>query len=168
VRVRLHPGAAEDLASAGDWYESQLPGLGLDLMDEVQRALDAICERPETWPLWPGIGEEVGVRRFLLARFPFSVAFIPRSRFLSAADTSSSRVTTSVLQKPQGNTERIGVRRSKRYSGSVSSSKTRSLAAYVSSRNPGSAGLDSSANRYRCPGARGTPMSRSSAPPRAR
>lgn len=76
MRVRLHPGAAEDLRAAGDWYESQLPGLGLDLMDEVQRALDAICERPATWPLWPGVAEEVGVRRFLLARFPFAVAYV--------------------------------------------------------------------------------------------
>lgn len=76
MRVRLHPGAAQDLAAAGDWYESQLPGLGLDLMDEVQRALDAIFDRPATWPLWPGIGEEVGVRRFLLARFPFAIGFM--------------------------------------------------------------------------------------------
>jgi plasmid stabilization system protein ParE len=75
VRVRLHPGAAQDLAAAGDWYESQLPGLGLDLVDEVQRALDAICERPATWPLWPGVGDDVGVRRFLLARFPFAIAY---------------------------------------------------------------------------------------------
>ena len=76
MRVRLHPGAAEDLGAAGDWYESQVPGLGLDLMDEVQRALDAICERPETWPLWPGIAQDVGVRRFLLARFPFAIAYV--------------------------------------------------------------------------------------------
>lgn len=43
------------------------------MADEVDRALDAIAERPATWPLWPGIGERVGVRRFLLARFPFAV-----------------------------------------------------------------------------------------------
>lgn len=76
MRVRLHPGAAEDLGAAGAWYEAQVPGLGLDLTDEVQRALDAISERPAAWPFWPGIGEEVGVRRFLLARFPFAVAFV--------------------------------------------------------------------------------------------
>jgi plasmid stabilization system protein ParE len=76
VRVHLHPGAAADLTSAGDWYELQLPGLGLDLADEVQRGLNAIAEGPETWPTWPGIGEGVGVRRFLLARFPFAVGYI--------------------------------------------------------------------------------------------
>lgn len=76
MRVRLHPGAAEDLGAAGDWYEAQLPGLGLDLADEVQRALDAICERPERWSLWPGVAEEVSVRRFPLARFPFAIAYV--------------------------------------------------------------------------------------------
>jgi toxin ParE1/3/4 len=76
VRIHLHPGAAADLTSAGDWYELQLPGLGLDLADDIQRGLNAIAESPETWPLWPGIGEAVGVRRFLLARFPFAVGYI--------------------------------------------------------------------------------------------
>ncbi len=76
MRVRIHPGAAADLTSAGDWYEHQLPGLGADLADEVDHALDAITERPMTWPLWPEVGEVVGVRRFLLARFPFAVGYI--------------------------------------------------------------------------------------------
>jgi len=75
VRVRIHPGATADLTSAGDWYELQLPGLGADLSDDVDRALDAIAERPMTWPLWPGVDEAVGVRRFLLARFPFAVGY---------------------------------------------------------------------------------------------
>lgn len=76
MRIRFHPGAAADLTSAGDWYEQQVPGLGADLGDEVDRALDAIAERPMTWPLWPGVGEGIGVRRFLLARFPFAVGYL--------------------------------------------------------------------------------------------
>jgi len=76
VRIRVHPGAAADLTSAGDWYERQLPGLGADLTSEVANALDIITERPMTWPLWPWVGETVGVRRFLLARFPFAVGYL--------------------------------------------------------------------------------------------
>jgi hypothetical protein len=76
VQVRLHPGASADLTAAGDWYELQVPGLGLDLVEEFDRALEAIAERPATWPLWPGVSAEFGVRRFLLARFPFAVAFV--------------------------------------------------------------------------------------------
>lgn len=76
MQVRLHPGAAADLDSAGDWYELQLAGLGADLVDEVSHALDAIAERPMAWPLWPGVDEVAGVRRFLLARFPFAVGYV--------------------------------------------------------------------------------------------
>jgi len=64
VRIVLHAGAVADLTAAGDWYEAQLPGLGLDLADEVQHALDVISESPNTWPLWPGVSENRGVRRF--------------------------------------------------------------------------------------------------------
>jgi plasmid stabilization system protein ParE len=75
VRVRIHPGAAADLALAGDWYEKQLPGLGLELVAELQRALPVIGDAPRVWPPWPGVGENSGVRRFLLARFPFAIGY---------------------------------------------------------------------------------------------
>lgn len=76
MQVGLHPGATADLDAAGDWYELQLPGLGADLVDEVSHALDVIAERPMAWPLWPGVGEAAGVRRYLLARFPFAVGYV--------------------------------------------------------------------------------------------
>jgi toxin ParE1/3/4 len=76
LRIRLHPGAAADLTAAGDWYELQVPGLAADLTDEVDRALDAIAERPSTWPLWPGADPALGVRRFLLPRFPFAIGYV--------------------------------------------------------------------------------------------
>ena len=75
MRVRIHSGAAADLTSAGDWYEKQLPGLGLEFAEETGRALDAIAEAPATWPPWPGVDESSAVRRFLLARFPFAVGY---------------------------------------------------------------------------------------------
>lgn len=74
--IRFHPGAANDLASAGDWYERQLPGLAVELSDEVDRALDAIAEQPSTWPLWPRVDVAMGVRRFLLPRFPFAIGYV--------------------------------------------------------------------------------------------
>lgn len=76
MRIRFHPGAAADLGSAGDWYELQLPGLASDLTDEVDRALDAIAERPSTWALWPGVDPALAVRRFLLPRFPFAIGYV--------------------------------------------------------------------------------------------
>ena len=46
------------------------------MADEVDHALAAIIERPLTWPLWPGVGGAVGVRRFSLARFPFAIGYL--------------------------------------------------------------------------------------------
>jgi toxin ParE1/3/4 len=74
VKVVLHAGAVADLTSAGDWYESQRPGLGLELRDEIAHAFDAIAASPTRWPVWPGAKDEA-VRRFLLPRFPFAVAY---------------------------------------------------------------------------------------------
>lgn len=76
MKARLHPGAELDLTSAGDWYEQQVPGLGSDLAEEFERALEAIAERPSAWPRWPGVSQDLAVRRFLLARFPFSIAYV--------------------------------------------------------------------------------------------
>jgi toxin ParE1/3/4 len=76
VKVVLHAGAVADLSAAGDWYESQRPGLGLDLAGEVERALDVIGENPATWPQWPGAPQDLRIRRFLLPRFPFALAYL--------------------------------------------------------------------------------------------
>jgi hypothetical protein len=75
VRVVFHPQAAAELAETVEWYDSRSSGLGGVLLEGVDRALAAICEQPKTWPLWPDLGEEARVRRFLLSRFPFGIAY---------------------------------------------------------------------------------------------
>lgn len=76
MRVRFHPAATAELTEAGDWYDAQLAGLGLDLVEEVGRAVDAASEHPVAWAFWPGIGEASGIRRLLLPRFPFALAYV--------------------------------------------------------------------------------------------
>ena len=78
MQLRLHPGAVVDLTSAGDWYERPRPGLGSNLLLEVDRALATIAADPLVWPIWPGLAENPGIRRFLLVRFPFSIAYLVR------------------------------------------------------------------------------------------
>ena len=76
MRVQLHPQAEEELYEAARWYEEQLPGLGGDLMTEVEHWLDAIPETPLAWPLWPGVARvDPPIRRALLRRFPFAVSY---------------------------------------------------------------------------------------------
>ena len=48
----------------------QATGLGDDFIAELEVAYDAIVELPETWPKF-----QKGFRRYLLARFPFSIIY---------------------------------------------------------------------------------------------
>lgn len=52
------------------WYQDQAKGLGDDFLHELEAAYQAIIEFPQTWPFL-----ENGFRRFLLAKFPFSVIY---------------------------------------------------------------------------------------------
>jgi hypothetical protein len=64
------------MAAVGDWYEAQRSGLGLDFVEEVERALDVIGENPAAWSRWPGAPADMDIRRFLLPRFPFALAYL--------------------------------------------------------------------------------------------
>lgn len=79
MRLVLHPDAVAEATAAGDWYESQRPGLGADLAGELERAFEMILDHPQTWPNWPGVPGGLGVRRFLLVRFPFALAYVTRA-----------------------------------------------------------------------------------------
>jgi hypothetical protein len=58
------------------WYEDQMPGLGGDLMTEVEHWLDAIPEAPLAWLQWPGVtGVNPPIRRALLRRFLSPVSY---------------------------------------------------------------------------------------------
>jgi hypothetical protein len=70
VNVVLHPAAIADLTAAGDWYERHGRGLGLDLLEEIERALDVIAESPTAWPRWPDAPAELEIRRVMVRRFP--------------------------------------------------------------------------------------------------
>ena len=58
------------MTEAALFYESAKPGLGAFYLDDVQRALDIVRERP-----YLGIAVAHGFRRALLRRFPFSLIY---------------------------------------------------------------------------------------------
>jgi plasmid stabilization system protein ParE len=74
--VRLQPEAAAELAEAAAWYEAQQPGLGSSLLDEVERLLPALGERPSAFARLIDTAPDLGLRRALLPRFPFGVVFL--------------------------------------------------------------------------------------------
>ena len=74
--IQLHTQAEEELYEAARWYEDRVQGLGNDLLIEVEHWLDVIPDTPLGWPEWPGAQKlEPPVRRAVLKRFPFSIAY---------------------------------------------------------------------------------------------
>lgn len=76
MRARYHRKAREELARAAEWYEERRPGLGADLLAEVKRALGILVSFPFSSPLWPDLAVHLEVRRCVLRRFPYSIAYL--------------------------------------------------------------------------------------------
>ncbi|MGO9264173.1 MAG: type II toxin-antitoxin system RelE/ParE family toxin [Candidatus Binataceae bacterium] len=92
MRIELHSGAIRDLGDAADWYEVQRPSLGTAFLNEVSRAFSVIAENPRMWPVWPDWRSRTRVRRLILQRFPFAIAYIiQRQRVLILAVAHAHR-----------------------------------------------------------------------------
>lgn len=66
----FHSDAAIEVTDAAAYYESRSVGLGIDLLDEVERAIAQIARDPEAWQI---IGRRV--RRKPLWRFPYNIFY---------------------------------------------------------------------------------------------
>jgi hypothetical protein len=50
LSVTFRHAARAEIIEAAAWYESQRPDLGVDFIAEIERCLDAACERPMSYP----------------------------------------------------------------------------------------------------------------------
>jgi toxin ParE1/3/4 len=66
----FRPVAQAEFDAAAAWYEGQQPGLGDDLVAEVQQVLDTIANQPERYPVADG-----DVREAAVSRFPYCVYY---------------------------------------------------------------------------------------------
>ena len=66
----FRPAAAADLERAYVWYETERAGLGEEFLDEVYTSVQAVLERPESFPI---LHRET--RRALVRRFPYALFF---------------------------------------------------------------------------------------------
>jgi plasmid stabilization system protein ParE len=83
VKAVLLAEAEAELGDAAAWYDEQREGLGDELLVVVQESLLVISEAPEAWPRWPDAPERIPpIRRFVLPRFPYSIAYQVRSDFV--------------------------------------------------------------------------------------
>jgi toxin ParE1/3/4 len=67
--VRFHAEAEQEYPAALAWYERSLSA-ALDFESEFQRAISAIEEAPERWPIYFS-----RCRRYVLHQFPFSIVY---------------------------------------------------------------------------------------------
>ena len=66
----VHPEALEEAQAAYLWYSERSKDAGDSFIAELDRALDQVIERPQTWPSYLH-----STQRYLLRRFPFSVIY---------------------------------------------------------------------------------------------
>jgi plasmid stabilization system protein ParE len=69
-RVEFHILAERELNEAAGFFESEVAGLGLAFLGEVEHAIASIQEHPEACPRIMQM-----VRRKLLRRFPYSIHY---------------------------------------------------------------------------------------------
>jgi len=62
--------AEDEMIEAAVFYEAASNGLGNDFLDDVQQAIDRLCQYPLA-----GEMAALGLRRMLLHRFPFSIIY---------------------------------------------------------------------------------------------
>ena len=75
MRVALHPEARAELRAAAIWFEEQRVGLGDEFVLEISSVFDRIAENPGQFSLWPSKVVLPKIRRAVLTRFPYVVAF---------------------------------------------------------------------------------------------
>lgn len=71
-RVIIDRAAQLELRAAANWYSEQDPGLGEDLVVEVDRTIDALREGAHRLALWR---EGRPYRKAFVRRFPYVVLF---------------------------------------------------------------------------------------------
>ena len=49
LQVEVHPEVYNELEQSRAWYENQAKGLGIEFLDEVDRAINLIRQFPNTW-----------------------------------------------------------------------------------------------------------------------
>ena len=66
----FRPEVPKELDEAYSWYESQELGLGDDFLEQVDEALDRVCQMPESYP-----AVYRDVRRAVIRRFPYTIHY---------------------------------------------------------------------------------------------
>jgi plasmid stabilization system protein ParE len=73
---RPEPEASAELEDAVVWYQTRRAGLGLEFVQAVDAALESIARWPQIGHRVPGVPNDIPVRRFPIARFPYHIVYM--------------------------------------------------------------------------------------------
>lgn len=76
--LRIHRLAEDELADAASWYEARQSGLGISLLDLIDKAVERLLAGVLPSSPAPGVARAKDARRVLLKRFPYSIVFYER------------------------------------------------------------------------------------------
>lgn len=70
--VDVHPHVYVELEYSRAWYEERTSNLGVEFLDEVDRAVESVRRAPAVWPFHDAPRE---IRRYLVHRFPYGLVY---------------------------------------------------------------------------------------------
>jgi toxin ParE1/3/4 len=70
MRLIYHPDAERELIEAARYYEGRVARLGVQFLEEADRAVAIILETPGCWRII-----EEDVRSYLMPRFPYAIYY---------------------------------------------------------------------------------------------
>ena len=85
-RLEIHPAAEAEARAARAWYADRSPAAGRSFLAELEQAVTSVLESPERWP-----EDDLGLRRFLLRRYPFAVIYRVRGEVVQVVAVAHGR-----------------------------------------------------------------------------
>jgi plasmid stabilization system protein ParE len=102
VKLRILAEAEAEIESAWQYLRSQAPRLGPRFLDDLEETLDAVTQRPESFPKLETLPDDSPYRRALLSIFRYAVIFeILRGEILVVAVSHTSREPNYWLDRIQ-------------------------------------------------------------------
>ncbi len=74
--IRFDAEAEDEFEAAALYYEERSRGLGTAFLNSVDDAVSRLREAPQRFGRLPGVPEELGVRRILVSKFPYSLVYL--------------------------------------------------------------------------------------------
>ncbi len=72
----LHPRAVAEFDAVFAWYEVRDAEVAARFAEDVERAILDLCEMPLAFPRWPRIDPSLGIHRYVMRDFPYSIPFV--------------------------------------------------------------------------------------------